>query len=114
MGKFAPGTSGNPKGRPPTQKAVRELLEPFTEQAVLTLVELMQDPAEKPTVRLGAAIAILDRVFGKPGQMPAENDEEMRPPPPPPIYIELRDGETPEEFLANRKGPGRSDNQSSP
>ena len=49
MGKFAPGTSGNPKGRPPTQKAVRELLEPFTEQAVLTLVELMQDPAEKPT-----------------------------------------------------------------
>ena len=40
-GRFAPGTSGNPGGRPEDEARVAELARSYTTEAIDTLVELM-------------------------------------------------------------------------
>ena len=42
-GKFAPGQSGNPEGRPKDEHRVAELARSYTLEAIDTLVELMRD-----------------------------------------------------------------------
>ena len=41
-GRFLPGISGNPGGRPPEVGDVRELAREYTEEAIETLVDLMR------------------------------------------------------------------------
>ena len=41
-GRFLPGISGNPGGRPPEVGNVRELAREYTEEAIETLVDLMR------------------------------------------------------------------------
>ena len=60
------GRSGNPAGRTPEVRQVKELAQQWTVEALNTLVELMTDPAQKGATRIAAAIAILDRGHGKP------------------------------------------------
>lgn len=67
-GKFAPGKSGNPNGRPKVDKQVQKALKAATLDAAQTLIELMNDEDQPGKVRLQAATTILDRVYGKPGQ----------------------------------------------
>jgi hypothetical protein len=59
---FAPGQSGNPGGRPRTLIDVQELARTYTEQAVRTLAEALDDPK----LKVQAACALLDRGWGKP------------------------------------------------
>lgn len=59
--QWKPGQSGNPRGRPPGTIA-RDLARRYTEEAILTLVAAMRSPRE----RVPAAIALLDRGWGKP------------------------------------------------
>lgn len=61
-GKFAPGTSGNPNGRPRVPKEIRAALEAAVPEAIATLVKLLKDPDSK--VALAAADSICDRVIG--------------------------------------------------
>ena len=64
-GQFAPGTSGNPGGRPKDEARVAELARSYTSEAIDALVELMRcgkDDRERGT----AAQALLDRGWGKP------------------------------------------------
>jgi len=74
---FKPGVSGNPGGRPKrpatiearkvvadVKAAAREL----TSDAMDTLKQVMQDPKAPAAARVSAAIAILDRGWGKPKQ----------------------------------------------
>lgn len=61
---FARGTSGNPGGRPRAVVNVQELARTYTEQAVRTLVEALDDPK----LKVQAACALLDRGWGKPMQ----------------------------------------------
>ena len=62
---------------------VRILAAQFTEQAIQTLAEIMQDKGAPPVARIVAANALLDRGWGKPAQ-PIEHiaeqmsDDELR------------------------------------
>jgi hypothetical protein len=64
------GQSGNPGGRPKAALNVQELARAYTEQAVRALVEALADPR----LKVQAAVAILDRAWGRPVQaIAAEN-----------------------------------------
>jgi hypothetical protein len=68
MSRFKKGTSGNPGGRPKNNATLRELALRYTEEAILTVVAIMQDEKTARNTRLAAAVHILDRAFGKPVQ----------------------------------------------
>lgn len=66
--KFAKGMSGNPKGRPKVEGAIRELCRKHGKEAVEVLIGLMKD-AENEAVRKAAADSLLDRGYGKAAQV---------------------------------------------
>ena len=61
---FTKGQSGNPAGRPKTLSVAQELARNYTTEAVETLVAALRSPRE----RVPAAVALLDRGWGKPPQ----------------------------------------------
>lgn len=65
-GRWLPGTSPNPGGRPRIDPAIREALEAGSLAAAQRLVGLVQDP--DPRIALAASVALLDRVLGRPAQ----------------------------------------------
>jgi len=69
MARFVKGQSGNPGGRPKQDHNLVELAKARTEQALLTLAEIMSDDDSPASARVAAACAILDRGHGKPVQM---------------------------------------------
>src|SRR5688572_7032368 len=71
--KFAKGLSGNPGGRPKGIAHVTELARALTPEAIKTLSEIMREGT--PGARVSAAVAILDRGWGKP---PQETNVNMR------------------------------------
>ena len=67
-GGVRPG-SGRPKGSPNKATAsIRDAAQAYTEDALRTLVEVMNDREQPGPARVGAANAILDRGYGKPKQ----------------------------------------------
>jgi HEAT repeat protein len=66
MAQFAKGTSGNPGGRPKAEGHVRDLARAQTERAIKALVVALNDTNGR--VRVAAAIALLDRGWGRPTQ----------------------------------------------
>lgn len=71
---FEKGISGNPGGRPKDVGRVRELAREHTEAAISVLADALHD--EDARVRISAAIALLDRGWGKP-----TTPVEVEPPP---------------------------------
>ena len=67
-GRFTPGVSGNPSGRPKIPEEFRELAQTHSIDALKTVVEILQNPNTKDADRLRAADMILDRALGKPPQ----------------------------------------------
>ena len=63
-GKFLPGKSGNPGGRPKDEHRVADLARSYTTEAIETLVDLMRHGKDE-RVRGTAAQALLDRGWGK-------------------------------------------------
>ena len=63
-GRFKPGFSGNPGGRPKDEFKVAELARSYTVEAVETLVDLMRH-SKDDRVRGTASQALLDRGWGK-------------------------------------------------
>jgi hypothetical protein len=72
---FKPGQSGNPSGRPKTNKRIVELAQAQTESAIATLVGIMEDKGATPAARVSAASTILDRGWGRPPQEITGDDE---------------------------------------
>lgn len=69
-GRFLPGTSGNPTGRPKKRDAdrrIEELARDASESAFRVVQDLMTG-SENDKTRLSAALAILERAHGKPGE----------------------------------------------
>src|SRR5215475_487014 len=69
---WKPGRSANPGGRPKNVANVQELARSYTAAAIETLAKALADPK----LRVQAAVAILDRGWGKPTQ-PLANDAEQ-------------------------------------
>ena len=63
-GQFAPGSSGNPGGRPKDEYRVAELARSYTTEAIETLADLMKH-SKDDRVRGTASQALLDRGWGK-------------------------------------------------
>jgi hypothetical protein len=68
---FPKGVSGNPAGKKRHEVNVQALARTFTEAAVLTLVECLADPKHK----VAAAVALLDRGWGRPTQHIAGDED---------------------------------------
>jgi hypothetical protein len=66
-GRFPPGVSGNPRGRPKTLSGIQQLARDYSQPALEKLVRLMQH-GKPHAVQLSAAVAIIDRAWGKPVQ----------------------------------------------
>jgi len=64
-GMFKPGQSGNPSGRPKSDKTIRDLAKIHTEDALRTLAEIVKNPKASDTARVQACNALLDRGWGK-------------------------------------------------
>lgn len=75
-GKWAPGQSGGGAGMTNEEKAVREkvkvLARQHTEAAIQSLLEIATDKKAEKRARVAAAIALLDRGYGKPSQAAPE------------------------------------------
>jgi hypothetical protein len=65
---FQRGESGNPGGRPKVTADVIALARRHTKKAVRTIAAVMNDPKCDPRARVAAAMALLDRGYGKPAQ----------------------------------------------
>lgn len=65
---FQPGNNMNPTGRPKVVAHVRELARKYTETAILTIADIMNDENSSASVRLAAANTLLDRAWGRPEQ----------------------------------------------
>ena len=105
-GMFKPGQSGNPLGRPKSDKTLKELAKVYTEDALETLHSIAINEKAKDSARVQAATALLDRGWGKPPQfveavnvgMSYEDFLESLPdavPEPPPEVLRLLDSPSP-------------------
>lgn len=72
---FSPGVSGNPSGHPKGWADVQALARRMSSPAIKTLVDLMRHGKLEQT-RLSAAVALLDRGWGK----PLQRNEDVTPP----------------------------------
>lgn len=69
-GTFQPGQSGNPGGKPKNGQDVVHLARTFTRKAIYRLGDMLDDPR----YAVPAAVALLDRGWGKPLQTVAAAD----------------------------------------
>ena len=80
-GRWLPGASPNPGGRPAALTEVRELARRHTAVAIAKLVKIAER-GKSEMACIAAATALLDRGWGKPTQ-PIAGDDEM-----PPVSVE--------------------------
>lgn len=67
-GRFLPGDSGNPGGRPKAEHRVIDLARENTELAISTLAAICKDESAPASARVAAASHLLDRAWGRPHQ----------------------------------------------
>ena len=62
---FQKGVSGNPGGRPPTIREVRELAQKMSKDVLLRLYDILMDTKCNPMACVAAGKEIMDRAQGK-------------------------------------------------
>jgi len=73
-GMFKRGQSGNPLGRPKSDKTIRDIARKHTQEAIGVLLTVMRDPKAPSASRVQAGNALLDRGWGRPIQYNENND----------------------------------------
>jgi hypothetical protein len=73
-GRFAPGASGNPGGRPKLPTEMKEMFQAKAPEAFEVLCQHLH--AKDPRVSVAAATQILDRAYGRPVQQVDANINE--------------------------------------
>ncbi len=68
LGRWLPGRSPHPGGLAPEKRLALDLAKEASPNAMRCLIELMEDPASPPAVRMACAVHILDRALGRPKQ----------------------------------------------
>lgn len=71
-GRFLPGTTGNPGGRPKSAIEMRDLARASAVDALMTLVHIMR--TGKPLEQVQACKMILERAYGRPVPSTEENE----------------------------------------
>ena len=92
---WPPGRSGNPGGRPKAALDIQALARQHTPDAIAALVAALANPRE----RVSAAVALLDRGWGKPTQ-PLAGDSSA-----PPLAVDFRWADAPPEQSAPEPEP---------
>jgi hypothetical protein len=95
LADIRPGQSGNPGGRPKVIGEVRDLARQYTSLAVETLAHIMEH-GDKDAARVAAALALLDRGWGKAVQAVEMSDHST------PVTIVVRHSD---DASSVRKGP---------
>src|SRR5579875_2442311 len=67
-GRFLPGQSGNPGGRPRGGYELREMSRRLAPRILEVMFEIACDPAQPGAVRVRAGNSVLDRGYGRPGR----------------------------------------------
>ena len=67
-GRFVPGQSGNPGGRPKVLEEVRELGKAASPKIMRAFIKMALDEKTPAAQRIAAGNAVLDRTMGKPEQ----------------------------------------------
>jgi hypothetical protein len=71
-----PKTGGRVKGQPNKATAsLKDLARKYTDDALLTLADIMANDGEPAAARVSAANALLDRGYGKPSQVLTGDDD---------------------------------------
>jgi hypothetical protein len=68
-GTYLPGVSGNPSGMSRALVEITELARQHAPEAIAALVEIATSRAHPAAARVAAAVALLDRGYGKPQQV---------------------------------------------
>lgn len=83
-GRFVPGTSGNPSGRPkatPEEINLLARIKSLSEKAVNALESVLDDPNASTEAKLKAANIVIERQLGKPHQQVDQTIRDERPNP---------------------------------
>lgn len=67
-GRFRPGESGNPGGRPKAFAEVKAHAAQYTAEAIDALVKIARAPKTPPPVKVAAWREVMDRAIGRPPQ----------------------------------------------
>ena len=74
-GRFAPGQSGNPSGRPKRDEDIAALARTHAADAIAVLVSIAENPKVNDSSRISAANSLLDRGHGRAPQAVAVKTE---------------------------------------
>jgi hypothetical protein len=66
--RWQKGQSGNPGGRPKALQEVEEAARRHTPEAIRALASIANNEKAPPAARVSAAVALLDRAWGRPRQ----------------------------------------------
>jgi hypothetical protein len=78
-GKFKPGISGNPNGRPKIPEDIKDACKAASIEAISILLSLMRSEDTNAGERIKAATTILNRAWGTPAQSVEINNSNSEP-----------------------------------
>jgi hypothetical protein len=105
---FKKGQSGNPRGRPKVDFTIQELARAHCPKAINHLAAILENPKSSPAAQVSAAIALLDRGYGKPPQFTTGDEMALK------RAIEMTDDELATSIEAAKRKLGIGETETDP